>query len=50
MEANILHNGNKGVTNYIMGFRAFIAMNTSLEMDTHRVNGMHAHITKDTCN
>jgi hypothetical protein len=28
VEANIMHNGNKGVTNYIMGSYAFIAMST----------------------
>jgi len=28
MEANISHDGNKGVMNYIMNIHAFIAMNT----------------------
>jgi hypothetical protein len=43
MEAIISCNGNKNVANNIMGFRAFIAMGTTLEVDTHKVNRMCAN-------
>jgi hypothetical protein len=29
MEANILHNGNKGVVNFIMGSHVFVAMSAT---------------------
>jgi hypothetical protein len=46
VEINISCNGDKGVANYIMGSNAFIVMNTTYEVDTHRVNGMCAHTSK----
>jgi hypothetical protein len=48
MKANIPHNGNKGVANYIIGSCVLVAMNKVTT--THRVNGMCAHALKDTYN
>jgi hypothetical protein len=42
VEANISHNGNKSVANY-MGLNLFIAMGVMYEMDIHKVDGMWAH-------
>jgi len=50
MKTIVLHNGNKGVTNYIMGSNVFIAMNVTYKVDIHRVNRMCAHALKDTYN
>jgi hypothetical protein len=40
MEVGILCNDNISVTNCIMDSYVFITMGTTLEVDTHRVNGM----------
>jgi len=50
MEISISRNGGKSVVNCIMGSSAFIAMNTMQKVDTHRVNGMCAHTSRDACN
>jgi hypothetical protein len=50
MEANISHNDNKSVTNSIMGFNVLVPMNTMYEVDTHRVDGMCVHTSRDMCN
>jgi len=50
MEANISCNGSKGVVNSIMGSYALVVMSTMQKVDTHRVNGMCAHTSKDICN
>jgi len=49
MEVNILCNGGKGVANDIMGSKGFIAMSKTYVVNTHRVNGMCAHTSKDAC-
>jgi hypothetical protein len=36
--------------NYIMGSNAFVAMNTKQKVDTHKVDGMCAHTSKDAYN
>ncbi len=50
LETNILRNGDKGVANYIMGSNAFIVMSKCKRWDTHRVDGMCAHTSKDAYN
>jgi hypothetical protein len=50
VEDNISHNGSKGVMNFIMGSYVFITMNTTKEVDTHKIDGMCAHASKDTFN
>ncbi len=42
MEANISHNGNKSVVNY-MGLYLLIAMGAMYKMNIHKVDGMCAH-------
>ncbi len=42
--------GGKGVVNYIMGSSVFVAMNTTHEVDTHRVDEMCAHTSRDAYN
>jgi hypothetical protein len=50
METSISRNGGKGVTNYIMGPNAFVAMSKCKRWDTHRVDGMCAFTSKDAYN
>jgi hypothetical protein len=45
-----LRNGGKNVVNCIMGFNMFIAMSTTKEVDTHKVDWMCAHTSKDAHN
>jgi hypothetical protein len=48
VEANISHNDNKNVANCIMGSYVFVVMGMMQKMDTHKVDGMCAHTSKDT--
>ncbi len=50
METIILHNGGKGVANYIMNSSVFVAMSVMEEVDTHKVNGVCAHASRDARN
>jgi hypothetical protein len=47
MKANVAFNGNKGLANYIMGFNVFFAIIAMQEVNTHKVNGMCAHPSKN---
>jgi hypothetical protein len=40
----------QGVANCIMGSNSFVAMSTTYEVDTHKVDGMCAHASKDAYN
>jgi hypothetical protein len=41
---------NKNVANCIMGSYMFVAVNTTQKVNTHKINGMCAHTSRDNYN